>query len=172
MNDLRNDIYRTVERLKITHKTSDPLELAESPGLKVLYKDLGNVKGLYLVIMRCHFILVNENLSDELQTIIIAHEIGHDRLHRHLAEAGQLSEFSLFDMTPTPEREANIFEANVLLEDYDVDELARQEYTTQQIATELCVPEEMLIINMIDMNSRGIGFGYRIFHERTFLGSS
>ena len=73
-------------------------------------------------------------------------------------------------MTSTPEREANIFASNILLNDNDVEELARLQYTSQQIAMELCVPEEMLIIKMIDMNERGYRFRIPYIPRADFLG--
>ena len=164
------EIFDIAERLKSLHKSSDPFELAECLGLRVRFHDLGYTKGLYFITRRCRFIFVNENISEKLQRIVVAHEIGHDRLHRELAKLGQLSEFSLYDMTSTPEREANIFAANILLDDNDVEELARLQYTSQQIAMELCVPEEMLIIKMIDMNERGYRFRIPYIPRADFLG--
>ena len=52
--------------------------------------------------------------------IVCAHELGHDQLHRKLAQANSLHEFTLYDMTTRPEYEANIVAAEILI---DNDEL-------------------------------------------------
>lgn len=41
--------------------------------------------------------LLNNSLDEHMHNIVLAHEIGHDHLHRKLATTG-LKEFNLFDM--------------------------------------------------------------------------
>ena len=57
----------------------------------------------------------------------LAHEIGHDRLHRALAKKHGLQEFVLYDMATKPEYEANIVAAEILL---DSDEISNTSTTT------------------------------------------
>ena len=67
--------------------------------------------------------------------------------------------------------EANIFAANILLDDDEVCSLARQRYTSEQVARMLKVPHELLLIKMKDMNNRGYGFKLSYIPRADFLGS-
>ena len=71
--------------------TRDPFEIAKALGIEVLFCDnFGTLKGMYRVIKRNRFIFINQDLSEKMQRIVCAHEIGHDQLHRHFAKGGTL----------------------------------------------------------------------------------
>lgn len=62
--------------------TRDPFRIAHELGIEVLFcEDFGPLKGMYRVIKRNRFIFINKDLSPRMQTIVCAHEIGHDQLH-------------------------------------------------------------------------------------------
>ena len=66
--------------------TRDPFKIAEAIGVKVMFVDnFEKLKGVYRVIKRNRWIFINSNLSERMQRIVCAHELGHDQLHRHLA---------------------------------------------------------------------------------------
>lgn len=90
------------------------------------------------------YIVINKNIADELKPIICAHELGHDRLHLDFAKNAAIKEFSLFDMTSKPEREANLFAAELLIDDDPFIELTFYGYTCSYIASELNVPVEIV----------------------------
>ena len=84
--------------------TRDPFQIAGELGISVLLcEDFGSLKGMYRVIKRNRFIFLNKDLGDRMLRIVCAHELGHDRLHRKLAQANSLHEFMLYDMTTRPE---------------------------------------------------------------------
>ena len=58
-------------------------------------------------------------------------------------------------MSSKLEIEANIFAANFIIRDEDVMENVGYRYTTEQAAMAMCVPHEMLLIKLNDMNVRG-----------------
>ena len=67
--------------------TRDPFRIARELGIEVLFcEDFGPLKGMYRVIKRNRFIFINKDLSPRMQTIVCAHEIGHDQLHRNMAK--------------------------------------------------------------------------------------
>ena len=79
-------LYRAGSRIVKRCGTREPFSIADEMGIKVLFCDnFGPLKGMYRVIKRNRFIFINQNLSDQMQRIVCAHEIGHDQLHRHLA---------------------------------------------------------------------------------------
>ena len=124
------------ERLVRRCGTRDPFEIARQIGVEVLFcPDFGSMKGMYRVIKRNRFIFLNRDLAPQMQRIVCAHELGHDRLHRNLAKTGAIQEFMLYDMTTRPEYEANIVAAEILLDtDAVLDYVYNFGYTSEQIA--------------------------------------
>lgn len=88
--------------------------------------------------------MINENISEEMQTVICAHELGHDRFHQHLAKNNPIKEFALFDITSKPEREANLFIAELLIPDESIMCLVKVDCTYSSIAAQLNVPIEIV----------------------------
>ena len=125
-------ILESAERLVRTCGCRDPFEAAQLLHINVWERDLGGMKGFYNIFNRERYIVLNQNLSPEEKKIVCAHELGHDRLHRHFAQFTPLSDFYLYDMARKPEREANIFGAAFLIADDDIRDHAG--YTTEQIA--------------------------------------
>ena len=124
------------ERLVKRCGTRDPFEIARQLGAEVLFcPDFGSMKGMYRVVKRNRFIFLNRDLTPQMQSIVCAHELGHDQLHRRLAANSALQEFMLYDMTAKPEYEANIVAAEILLDtDEILDYVYNYGYTSEQIA--------------------------------------
>ena len=116
--------------------TRDPFQIAGELGISVLLcEDFGSLKGMYRVIKRNRFIFLNKDLGDRMLRIVCAHELGHDRLHRKLAQANSLHEFMLYDMTTRPEYEANIVAAEILIDNEELlDYIYTYQYSAEQIA--------------------------------------
>ena len=70
-----------------------------------------------------------------MNRIVCAHELGHDRLHRNFAKDTLFQEFMLYNMASRHEYEANIFAANLLLDDDEVLEYIKNGYDTLKIAS-------------------------------------
>ena len=69
-----------------------------------------------------------------MNTIVCAHELGHDQLHREFAKSTPMQEFMLYDMTSRREYEANIFASELLLDDGEVLDYVSKGYDSMQIA--------------------------------------
>jgi Zn-dependent peptidase ImmA (M78 family) len=164
------NIYGCAEKVKKQLHTSNLYEIADSLGVDVSFDDLGCLKGLFTTCEGYMFIVINENLEEIMMKIVLAHELGHVLLHRHLAENGQFREFSLYDMASKPEMEANIFAANILLTDKEVLSTAQEGYDSETVAKMLYVPHQLLLIKMIDMNTRGFKFNVPFVPRADFLG--
>jgi Zn-dependent peptidase ImmA (M78 family) len=115
--------------------TRDPFKIAQEIGISVIWwEGFNRLKGMYRVIKRNRYIFINSNLDDLTATIVCAHELGHDQLHRELAKGNGLQEFSLYNMTSRCEYEANVFAAELTLPDEDTIKLIRRGYDSEQIA--------------------------------------
>ena len=138
MKNYFNDITARTERLMRTYGTREPFSIAKELGIDIIYATgLRQLKGMYRVIKRNRFIILNAKNSDRMNAIVCAHELGHDQLHRELAKEKPFQEFMLYDMNSIQEYEANVFAANLLLEDEAVLELVYDGYDIVRIAAEL-----------------------------------
>ena len=132
------NIVRRAQSLVKRCGTRDPFEIAEHLGVEILtVGSLKQLKGSYRVIKRNRFIFLNDKNPPQMNRIVCAHELGHDQLHREFAASNTLQEFMLYDMNSIQEYEANVFAANLLLEDEAVLELVYDGYDIVQIAAEL-----------------------------------
>lgn len=163
-----SEIYRFVRKMKRKYCTDSPYEIAEALGIEIDYKPFEDLKGVYFISSRNPYIYLSDSLDSTMEKLVLFHELGHHFLHRHLAE-GAFQEFGFYDMASKPEIEANVFAANFIIEDEDVELSAFDGYTTQQLASDLCVPHELLLIKIMDMNSRGYSFNLPYIPKSNFL---
>lgn len=131
------DIIKRADTLIRHCDTRDPFRIAREIGVQIEYDDLGHLKGMYNVIKRNRFAVINNRMNEYLQKLVCAHELGHDQFHRSLALDSWLQEFMIYNMKTRPEFEANIFAAELLLPDDDILELIDMDYDFDQIAREM-----------------------------------
>ena len=160
-------IFSLVRKTVREQNTSDPFSLAMGLGLDVDYADLGELKGFYVVYKTGRYIVINQNLDERMTKLVLAHEIGHDMLHRDIAENGGMGESSFFDMTSKPEREANIFAAELLISDEEMVELGERGCTIEEAASELGVHTKVAMIKARSMEERG--FDIKVPYVQTGL---
>ncbi|MBB6632797.1 ImmA/IrrE family metallo-endopeptidase [Cohnella thailandensis] len=104
---------KIIQKFVRRYKTNNPFVIAEGLNINIRYADLGdNIKGLYFRKLRRRFIVVHEDLSEEWQRFVCAHELGHDRLHPGLNRFW-LDDHSLFNVGKF-ERQANKFAVRLL----------------------------------------------------------
>ena len=161
MNDAIVERARKLTRQLETH---NPFRIAGYLGIDVEYEDLGGLKGMYLCIKRNRYIVINNQLDDRLQEIVCAHELGHDQFHREMAQDRWLHEFSINNMRQRPEREANLFASEMLLQDCEVMTLAMGGYTIEQIAGELNTDVNLVALKLDTI--RRDGYEFRQFESR------
>lgn len=76
------DIQRRVHNLIKKYDTNDPYQLAQALGVNVIVKEMPNkLRGCCLYMLKNKFIGINSKLSAAGALIVLAHEIGHIRLH-------------------------------------------------------------------------------------------
>lgn len=137
--------------------TRDPFAIAEDIGADVRFcENFGPLKGMYRVIKRNRFIFINEELSEPMQRIVCAHELGHDQAHRRLANGKPLWEFTLYDAKSKAEYEANVIAAEILL---DTDELLeyvfQYRYSAEQIAQAMETDVNLVALKIASLNAMG-----------------
>lgn len=129
------DIATRSQRLIKKYGTRDPFVIAQKLGIEIIYADeLKRLKGMYRIIKRNRFIILNSSNSQPMNAIVCAHELGHDQLHRDYAKTAPLQEFMLYDMASRREYEANVFAAELMLSDDEILDYIEKGYDTMQIA--------------------------------------
>ena len=141
---LGKDVKKTVNALVKRYNTRDPFELAEYLNIMICDSDIGELKGFYIYKQRKKIIFINKNLQNtdtyKLRDMVAAHELGH----AILTPKSQCYFFSdnTFFLKSKPETEANLFAAELLIEDELIAE--HQDFTIAQLAR-LTGYEEKLI---------------------------
>lgn len=165
MQHILENVFLLVKKFK----TNDPFEIANQLKVKVLFHKIGNLKGYYTYDRRFRYIVINCSLEERMQRIICAHELGHDRLHQHYAKYTPLNDYSLYDMSSKPEREANLFAAELLLPDSEVFDGINSNYSFHTLASELNVPLELLDFKLQVLKKKGYHFVAPIQARGDFL---
>lgn len=167
-----NYIYDSVQNKIKKSRTRNPFTIAEDNGIMLIFdSNLNKMKGMYTIIKRNRIIILNDNMPERMQQIVCAHELGHDALHRQFAKDGGLREFMLYDMKSRPEYEANMYAADLLLDDEEVMELAKDGYDMQQVAGMLNTDINLIGLKMASMNYRGFDLRIGIEPKSDFLRS-
>lgn len=152
-------ISNQVAKIKRKYDEHNPSRLASAMGIAVDYVDMGDFpkacKGFFIVHKRQKHITINNALSENIQSIILIHEIGHAVLHYEKASCAAFHDFVLFDSANQMEYEANIFAAEFLLSDEDVLSVLNEDIFFFEAAKILRVPPELLDFKFRLMKRKG-----------------
>ena len=153
-------IARAAGKLNRKFKTRNPYEICDALGVRIRLKDLGtDIKAYYLYQARIRNIVINYRVSDSFKRILVAHELGHDRLHKEIAMSKGFSETDLFNMSIPTEYEANLFAAELLIGDKELLEMLNDEDNSFfGVARELNIPAALLDFKFRVLKHKG----YRI----------
>lgn len=163
-------LYEAGSRIVKRCGNRDPFAIAENLGIEVIYcNHFGPLKGMYRVVKLCRFIFINNALSERMQKIVCAHEIGHDQLHRHLAKGGAIREFMLYDMTIRPEYEANVVAADMLLDTEEILEYIYEDhYSVEQITKAMGTDQNLVALKIECLVNAGYELP-KMAHRSDFL---
>lgn len=137
-------IKKAADKLIKKYKTRDPFYICEALRLNVVYKELGSLKGMYVIIKNNRYAVLNSSLSQSEKKTVCAHELGHDILHRGFARDVFLQDFMLYDMKSRPEYEADFFAASLLIDDKEFAELLKLKMNTEDIADSLFLTPQLI----------------------------
>jgi Zn-dependent peptidase ImmA (M78 family) len=174
MNDR---LFTLPKKLAERHHTRDPFVLADLLGFSVRFLDTKVQKGFCANILNNYFIFINQNLSPEMQRMTCAHELGHVLLHKDRpgrdehGRSRRFVEMELFNITDETEYEANLFAANLLVDDETLLELLRSGQDIVAAARALGVNVNLLAIKLAEMKKAGLPLNdLPLSPDRTFLG--
>ncbi len=133
--------------------TRDPFIIAERLHYTVIKRnDFKIQRGSFAVVLGNVFLFINANLSEEMQRMVCAHELGHALLHRSLVtDMPWILEHELFDMKDHTEYEANLFAADLLIDEEEMLTLLKKGYDVVQTASACRINVNLLLIKLADM---------------------
>jgi Zn-dependent peptidase ImmA (M78 family) len=159
MNETNANIIHKVQEVVKKAGTRDPEEICNAYDFSLRYHDLGRrIKAYYIYMLRRHNIVIDSNINKAYIRVLIAHELGHCFLHRNLRELNSFQETDIFKTSKSDytEYEANLFAAELLLEDHEVwEELMLSDLTYPQIAMKLGVPVSLMEFKLVMLKSKG-----------------
>lgn len=133
-------IKRVVKKLTKKYNTFSPEQLAKELDVEVIEAPLGKVWGMYKYQKRNNVIYINSTLSDFQKNFVLAHELGHVKLHPgsdcfFMNKTGYVSKIKR-------EYEANLFAAELLIQ--EIDSIYLENYSIDQLAAAYKVPVELI----------------------------
>ena len=150
-------IVEKAQALAKRYGTRDPFLLCSELGINVRLKELGTkIKAYFFCQSRIKTIVINQRTTENIRKVLCAHELGHAVLHQKLAAMHGFHELELFDCVNTAEYEANLFAAELLIDDEELLKLLNDsEKSFFDVAGELYVPVELLDFKFRALKKRG-----------------
>ena len=151
-------VYHKAAGLVRRYRTRDPLELLDAMHVQVrFYYDLTHTKGFTRYFLRQYFVGINGNLPEYEQRIVAAHELGHIVLHAQELRTAPLFDTAVYDKRSSTEYEANLFAADLLLQDEEVLRTAgRPETDLGSLCLALGTMPGLMNFKLLSMRKRGI----------------
>lgn len=137
-------IINEVDKLKKKYGTNNPFDIAEGEEIIVMYEPLGSIKGYYNKYARQKFIHINEDLDEMQRLVTCGHELGHARLHPN-ANTPFFRSNTFYSLNKL-EKQANKFDAHLLVDIDKVDRYLLEYCSYEQIAAVLNLPLELVKI--------------------------
>ena len=149
-------IYQATQALKKEFKYSNLEDLASQLNIKLYYRNnFDKLLGLYAIIENQACIFLNARLDFYFTKMVLAHEIGHDRLHKDFAKNSVIGEYSLFDTKNSMEYEANAFASHLLINTSEICDYLNNGMSVKSISSELGVDYNLTLIKLIEMKKLG-----------------
>ena len=125
-------IYNKVEKLVKKFKTRDPFEILEAMNVIVGETDrYEKLKGYCFMSCQTIYVMISSFLSEEEKKIVAAHELGHITLHRPQLKMAPMKDDVLYNMRDNTEYEANLFAADLILDDKEIEDLSSKSLFTK-----------------------------------------
>lgn len=150
-------IYEKTEEISRKYRTRNPFELLDAIGVITKESDaFQSLKGFCLTANRSTYVVINGLLHPAEKRIVAAHELGHILLHRNLLKMAPMKDTVLYDMASRTEYEANLFAADLLIEDNCLEELRENEDMDYfQMCSRMQTSPDLMSFKLFSMMKRG-----------------
>lgn len=131
--------------------THDPFAIAAALGIRVYITKLGGLKGFCGIVADFYCIFINESLTQEMQKMVCAHELGHCLLHSDNLKAGETyTEYNIAANLNRSEYEANSFAAFFLIDDSEMLDYLYSGWDFYDTAKALYIDVNFLAIRLME----------------------
>lgn len=150
------EIYEKARKIIKRAGTRDVKAIARELNVEIYWNGtFESLLGMYTIIKKKKAIVLNNRLDEYMTSMVIAHELGHNVLHRELATQGAFQEFQLFDMRSRTEYEANAFAAHLLIDTDEFVEMAHDGQDIMAIASAMGVNINLALIKLRELTNLG-----------------
>ncbi|UYZ37233.1 ImmA/IrrE family metallo-endopeptidase [Clostridium beijerinckii] len=137
-------IINEINKLKKKYGTNNPFDIAKGEEIIVIYESLGSIRGYYNKYARQKFIHINEDLDEIQRLVTCGHELGHAQLHPN-ANTPFFKSNTFYSVNKL-ERQANKFDAHLLIDIESIDNYLLENCSYEQLASILNLPVELVKI--------------------------
>lgn len=139
------------------YATRDPLELCEIMGINIVFCDLPKtVNGFFTTIRKHNIIYINQELYEDEQKEVCAHELGHIMLHPQCNLLFMMDN-TLF-VTQKFEIEADLFASYLLIDEQDFAQALEYGQTEENISRILGVSKRFVALYAKNNHEGGRAF--------------
>ena len=160
-----------MEKLAKRFKTRDPFQILE--GLNVVVGETDRyekLKGYCFMSCQTIYVMISSFLSEEEKRIVAAHELGHVVLHRAQLKLAPMKDEYLYNMKDNTEYQANLFAADLLLEDDEIDKMSKNEDLDYfGFCSSLYSSPELMSFKLYSLNKRGQAYHMPMEIQSNFL---
>lgn len=167
-------IYTEVERLVRKYKTRDPFEIMDNMNIIVGESSrFKNLKGYCFMSCKTIYVMISSFLYEEEKNIVAAHELGHIVLHRSMLKMAPMQDSRLYNMQNNTEYQANLFAADLLVKDDDLEELSRNEDLDYfGCCSMLNTSPDLMSFKLYSLIKRGHAYNMPMEIQSNFLGKN
>lgn len=138
------NIKQIANSLVRKYNSRNPLEIIKNLNAILVYYPLKDVRGFYQYFQRNNIIYINDEIPENEQIVVCAHELGHMFLHRN-SNAIFMDTRTHF-ITSKYENEANTFASELLIPDEII--LEHTDYTISQLSRLTGYSEELIRLRL------------------------
>lgn len=138
------NIKQIANSLVRKYNSRNPLEIIKNLNAILVYYPLKDVRGFYQYFQRNNIIYINDELPENEQIVVCAHELGHMFLHKN-SNAIFMDTRTHF-ITSKYENEANTFASELLIPDEII--LEHADYTISQLSRLTGYSEELIKLRL------------------------
>ena len=166
-------ISSEAHRIRKKYHSSDPFEILKAMHVVIVYSDSyprDGLKGFCTVFNRTIYVVINAKLSREEKRVVAAHELGHIILHWSELLIGAFKDSNVYDATGQLEREANLFGADLMITDEEVEEcIGSYDANFFSVASALNIPAPFFAFKLFSMVKRGFAMRLPVDLDSAFL---
>lgn len=169
---MKNDfIFNRANKLIRNYHTRNPLTILEQMNVIVSetnrYKQL---KGYCFLSCQIFYVMINSSLSEEEKRIVAAHELGHIILHKAELQLAPMKDSILYNAISKTEYEANLFAADLLIDDGDIEELSKErDINYFSLCSALDVSPDLMSFKLFSLIRRGYAYNMPMGLDSEFL---